>query len=35
MTQSEKIKLLLHKDLEDSTKLQKSLRTNSFKKIAF
>ena len=32
MAQSEKVKLLLHKDLEDSTKLQKSLRTNSFKK---
>jgi len=32
MTQSEKKKLLLHKDLEDSTKLKKSLRANSFKK---
>ena len=32
MAQSEKKKLLLHKDLEDSPKLQKSLRTNSFKK---
>ena len=32
MAQSEKKKLLLHKELEDSTKLQKSLRTNSFKK---
>ena len=32
MGRSEMKTLLLHKDLEDSTKLQKSLRNNSFKK---
>ena len=35
MTQSEKIKLLLHKDLEDSTKLQNHFEQISFKELLF